>query len=320
MSKKKQYAADTEGTGLYFYHEVEQKLPKLYERKYPDLKSRLIVPTLPIEGLPAEIRSDLMDMHAEAEIVSDNTTVLPAADFSVGSTTLKVQLVAQGVNWSIQEERMASSSDAHPQVKRLVDQRVSVAAKAIERKYDKILADGEAANGMAGFIDNAAVNEANVALDASATSRLWADKTADEIVEDISEPIRLITSQTKSTHSANTIVLPDVALEYLTLRKMSTNSDETIFSYVLNKLRLRRPDFQIIPWWRLDGAGASGTDRMIVFERDPDVVSAYVAVEMETLAPRRISAFKWQAAMFMAATGVLVRYPKAIEYRDGFFA
>lgn len=302
--------------GQYLDRELEYYDPKMYEVKYPMLQSRTVIPVRSGVGNPMEIRYSMMDKHATAALITDLADDLPTVDISLDSTTVKVQMLGNKAIWSIPELRAAqASASANPNVRALDMARMDVMREGVERKLDALLATGDSKTGLKGFVNHSAVNAANVANNAGATSRNWADKTADEILFDVSEMLETIIGNTLEVHTPNTLLIPPGQAVTLAMQRLNDVSDTTVLAFLKAKLQAIRPDFTVATYNRLTGAGTSNTDRCVMFERTPEVVEAFIVSEFERLPPQYRGLAVHVAGM-MSTAGVVVRYPKAIEFRD----
>lgn len=303
--------------GTYLERELEWYDPKIYEVKYPTLMSRMIIPIRSGIGDPLEIRYSMVNKYATAKLITDYADDLPTVDVSIDSTTVKVQLLGNKAIWSIPELRTAQMAETrNPGFRALDMTKMDVMREGMERELDRLLAFGDTKTGLQGFTNHSAVNHTVVADNAATTSKEWADKDTDEILFDIAEMVETIVGNTLETEIPDTLVLPVEQLTALAFRRLSDYNNASVLSFLREKVAAYNPGFQIVGWNRLNGAGASGADRMIMFKRSPEIVEGYIVSEFERLPPQYRNLTVHVPAL-MSTAGVVVRYPKAIEYRDG---
>ena len=116
------------------------------------------------------------------------------------------------------------------------------------------------------------VAAANVAQNAAGNSRLWEDKSAEEIRRDINAALRLVYVESMTIEYANTILLPPDALAILA--ETITANDRTLLEVIqrsnITTLITGQP-LTFAALLGLEDAGDSGTGRMVAYRRDPDV-------------------------------------------------
>lgn len=303
--------------GIALEYQVQRYDPRLYETKYPALMGRMIVPTTVLGENPLIYAYSMEDIHGSAKIISDYASDLPKVDVSADLTQVKVHDIGISANWSWKEVQTLASASVPAALRSIDTRRLDAMRLGIEREFDRLLAYGDSVYGLRGFTNHPSVNAANVALNAGSSSRLWANKTPDEIFADIAEAYLLIMTNTNSIEIPDTLALPPAKWASLGFRRLSDLGNETVLTFLQAKMQGLNPNFQIVEWNRLTGAGASGTDRFVIYKRDPAVVEGIIAQEFTRFAPVRQN-LNWEVPGVMSTAGVVVRYPKAMEYRDGF--
>lgn len=312
---QKQLVKDSAGVGTFLNYELLRIRSQLFQVKRPDLIARDIVPTTMLEGFPLQVREDMLDKHGGADFISQHANDLPTVAVSVGSTTYDVKPFGNKYTWSIIEEMGAASSSANPQLRSLVARRAETAFEDMARFFDDLIANGSSKVSFEGYVDHSAVNEEQVANDGTSSGRAWSTKTPDLIIRDIMDPVQDILANTKGTHRPNVALIPLTSWADLGTRRLGTASDISVLEYIQRRLAAMMPGFEIIPWQLLETAGTGSSKRMIVAERNPEVAEVLVAQEFTTVPPQA-SGLKWVVHNMMASTGVILRYPKAMEYRD----
>ena len=72
---------------------------------------------------------------------------------------------------------------------------------------------------------------------------------------------------------------------------------------------------EVIPWYRLTGAGAGASDRMLIYVRDPDHLWLEIPQEYEQF-PVQPLGLEFRIPCHARCGGVIVPYPLAIIYGD----
>jgi hypothetical protein len=118
---------------------------------------------------------------------------------------------------------------------------VSLHSKHAKRSHDAktnwVWLFGDSATGLPGLCNHPNITVQVAALNGGATSRLWANKTADEIITDVSRMIDSIPQNTMETYHAATVFLPHDLLRRMRNLKISTAGDG--FSSVLDLVQDR---------------------------------------------------------------------------------
>ena len=121
-----------------------------------------------------------------------------------------------------------------------------------------------------GLLNNAKIARGTVAANASGMA--WANKTADEILEDINDLLAAIwtANDCASDGLPNHILVPVEQFGLLVTRKVSHDSERSILTYVQeNNLTTQQGgDLVISPCKWCKGIGAGGTDRMVGYIND----------------------------------------------------
>lgn len=287
---------------VFFSRQLEHIKSELYEVRYPELKSRQYIPVDSSAGDGVDtIVTRQEDTHGEAKIISDYADDLPRADVSGTEVSYPVRDLGSSFGFSVREIRAAARNGID-----LSGRKAKAARKAQEVLLDTIGATGDTAAGLHGFINNALVTPAAVAVG------LWTAKTPDQILADINEAVSSIRTTTKGIHSPSTVLVPEAQYTLLAQTRM-TDLNVTILKYFLSTSPFIK---EILPWYRLEGAGAAAADRMIVYDRSSDVMQLQVPVEFEQMEPQA-RGLEHVVPTRMATGGVTMHRPGAVAFRDG---
>ena len=109
------------------------------------------------------------------------------------------------------------------------------------------------------------------------------------------------------------MIMPLDKFMILAERQKSTASDKTLLKWFLENNGIIKE----IDWVdELSGAGIGGTDRFMIYPRDPNVVRVEIPMFYREEPPQQDGlAFKIIARQKTA--GVQIRYQKAVAYGDG---
>jgi hypothetical protein len=111
----------------------------------------------------------------------------------------------------------------------------------------------------------------------------------------------------------DTLLLPLEQYNLIANTRMGDGSDKTILKYILET----SPVLKTIDWLtELDGAGASGTDRMMVYSRDDQHLTLEIPQPFEQFEPQQ-EGMSFEIPCHAETAGVIVYYPLAVAYGDG---
>jgi hypothetical protein len=297
---------------LFLEKELEHVQSELYQVKYPNLLARSFLPPSrsPASAGSRSFTTRIMDMVGKAALVANWGDDPPRADVFKDEQNNPIRALASSYGFNHMELIAAAEKGISLDVAKGM-----AARKAIDTSLDDLLSTGDTASGLTGFINHPDANDALVANNAGATSRLWVNKTPDEVLKDLSEPGELIADQTKGIFGVTglAMLMPIAKYNYIANRRV-TDGSESILSYFL---RNNQQVASVAPWHKLKGAGEGATDRMVVYQPDPEVLFYEVPMEFNQL-PVQSRGLEYIVPCLAACGGVILQHPGAVEFRDGF--
>ncbi len=291
---------------LLFNKALEALDPKLYETKYAPMRSRELIPSIDGgSGLNAAhtiYTYEMLDGAGQARAVSSRATDLPQADVNIKQFSQRIQQYGNAFSYDRSEVRALAEGRGMD----IALARLNHARKAMEQKMDEVIALGDADCGLEGSLNHSSVSAANAATGG------WTTATdSDLIIADIQEAIDGISSATLEVERPDLCILPATALRVLQAKRID-NTSTSLLDYVRNTF----DGVRFESWHRCESAGAGSTKRMVVMKQDPEVLAAIVPQEFTRLEPIYKGYF-WEVPTEARCGGVVVRYPKAVLYRDG---
>jgi hypothetical protein len=257
-----------------------------------------------------------MDQVGQAEFLSGAGFDVPYASTKMAQHTHAFHLAGIGYEWNTQELQRAAklgralSSDKAGAAKMAADRFIYGIAMTGQTPR------GEAEKGWTGFTNNPSAPSAQVAQNAGATSRLWTQKTPDEILADINAALTAVETGTGETMIADTLVLPTSAYNYIATKRVG-ETNATILSFLLAN-NVAGEGLTILKSRALETAGTGGTTRMVAYANNPQVLKFHLPGPHQFLPPFQKSSMTYEVAGIMNVGGVEVRLPKALVYRDSF--
>ena len=297
---------------IWFARQLEYIRPGLIDVLYPQLNGRSLVPIESSMGPGAsQWTYRFFDKVGQAALVDDYAMDPPRADVKgeEASQTIKPYGVMYGYNF---QELKAGMMAQLP-----LDVRKAMAARyAMERKIDEIIFYGDTAGGLKGLLTLTGTTAWTVANGAKGT-KLWTDKTPDEIVRDMHDFANNVVSTSFGVYQPTTLVLPLRAHQIASTTRMGDGSNETVLSF----FQKTSPYIQeIIPSYRLNysqRANWGGTSaRMMCFEKTPVRLVFLLPVEFEQLPPQQ-EGYEYKTLCHARIGGVVPLHPACISYGDG---
>lgn len=294
----------------FFARELEVIKAKTFDIKFPTLRSRDFVPVSGEAGPGAQtVTYQQFTRVGRAKIVGSRPKDIPRVDVSGKEFPRPVRTWADAYGWTIMDVQ-AMALARRP----LNAMKAAAARRAIEEGLDETAAIGAAEHGIpTGFINDAAVPTQTVPTGVGGVP--WVDKTPDEIIKDVRDAIKRIVVATKGVERADTILLPDDAHAHIGTTPRSTLSDTTILEFLLAKFRSQGIT-AIEPWYRLVGAGAGATDRMILYTRSENHLQQEITQEFTQL-PVQEDGLEFIVNALAQTAGTAFYYPLSADYSDG---
>lgn len=238
---------------------------------------------------------------------------------TVGTTMDKVNVPIESAGVSANFDRADARSVQMGNDQNLMTELGEVMREASERHIESFFFFGQADLGYKGCLDYPGVPLTTAALNAGATSTLWQDKTPDEIVFDIQTAISDVFVSTRGVHIPGKIFLPPGQFAALTSIKASQAADKSLMEYletnnIYTKKTGNKLQFEDLRY--LDGAGAGGTDRMMIMDADPKNFWLPMPLPFEVLAPQE-NGFGVDLLAEYVAGSFHIKRPLSSRYVDG---
>lgn len=299
------------GETAFFERQLEAVEQRLYEKKLRELKYRRLLPVSNVDGPGAQtITYYMYTKVGMAKIIANPSDDLPRSDVYASRNTAMVHSIGTSFGYSTRELRNAQFAGVPLEM-----QKADAARRTIREKENDIAWNGDTNYNIIGFLNNPNIPVQQMPLNGGSTSRLWADKTPAEIINDIQLLVTGIRDTTNGVHSGDTLLLPIAQYNTLATTPRSDNSDLTILEYITkpgNSFGLTTIDWLT----ELKGAGVGGTDMMALYEKDPEVLECRIPMEMQNLPPQARN-LEFLVPVEAENAGVVVRYPLACSFGYG---
>jgi hypothetical protein len=292
----------------FFARETEYILTRTFDAKPPENKGLLLVPMA--HGLPLGINEITYRRYFEAgesKIIADYAEDYPRVDVFGEEFTAKVYDIGDSFGYSIREIRASMRTG-----KRLDQRRAMAARKSNERKLNKITLLSSTDCGTFGLLDYPGITEATLPADGTGDSKSWRNKSADQILRDITDLLNAVIHPTNGAEVPDTLLLPLKTYTHLTTTRLG-DTEVSLFKYI----RENFPQLSKIDWLNeLSGMGAGGSNRIFIGKIDADHVENQIVTYFEQLDTEHKGG-TYTIPCQSSTAGVIAYYPQAFAFADG---
>jgi len=293
--------------GIFFERELKYIKANSYDVLYPELLARRLFPVdSSADTGAATITYQSWDHIGMAKLIHMYSDDIPNIEITAKETTRKIYSEGVAFGYSLQEIRNARFAG-----KPLEQRKANAARRQVMYLENQLAFFGDASTDIPGFIGAPNINQVTIPVGAGA-STLWVNKTPDEIISDICAMVSSIRDVSNGVESPNTLLLPEAQYTLISCTPRSTTSDTTILSFVLASNAWIS---QIIPVYQLKGAGAGGSDTMMLYDMSPDKLTLEIPQDIEFL-PVQEKGFMFETPVHARTAGVIIYYPKSVAQGD----
>ena len=232
---------------------------------------------------------------------------MPRAD--IYASRHQVEVYTHGLGYGYTQQELRNSMVAGQP---LDASKADAARRGMLEFQSEIAWKGKPELGIPGFITNPNIPEAQVPLNAAATSRFWRDKTGQEILDDLNDfllsPIRVVT---RNKRSATTLGIASPEYELIRTRRITEHRDQkTILQYIMDNTDTYGLQ-EVVPVPEFEAAAPQdGSNIAMAWEKSPEVLEQVIPMPMTPHAPqlRNLEVF---VPVEEELAGTIVRYPLA---------
>lgn len=217
-----------EDASIFFARELDYIKSKSYDKIYPEFTALNHFPiTHEVPEGAETVTYYSYEKTGFAEIISNYATDLPRADVKGEPTTAMVKSIGNSYGYSVQDMRASRMAG-----KSLDVRRAEAARYAIERKTNEIAFAGDAKHKLMGMLSTE--NDIPVfTLSTVNEKTAWADKTANEILDDINAMFAYQAELTQDVERADTLLLPPAVFIDISTRQIP-NTGFTVKKFLLD--------------------------------------------------------------------------------------
>ena len=304
---------------IWFARQLEYIRPGVMDVIYPQLEGKSFVPIDSAVGAGvSNVTYRVMNKVGTAALVEDYSMDPPRADVfgSEFTQTIKPYGVMYGYNF--QELQAAMFAGLALDTKKAMSARY-----AMELKIDQIIWYGDVAAGLTGLAtqDSTLIVAASRALAFTVANgvkgtKLWRDKTPDEIVLDLHTFVNNIVNTSAGVYAPQTLILPLQAYSMINTRRMGDGSNDTILTFFKNTSQYIT---EVRSSYRLNSAQSANwsgsTGRCIAYDKSPERFTFILPVEFEQLAPQQVG-YEYKTFCHARIGGIQNFHPQALSYMD----
>lgn len=318
-----------DGNTAFFLRELESVKSQSYDVLKAPLKGMQLVPVDSTAGAGAEsITYTQYDQTTLAQVIANYADDLPRADIAGKEFTARVKSIGNSYGFSIQDIRAAVMAG-----KPLQQRKADSALRGQQEIWNRILFYGDAKCNLQGWLTNPNIPRI-MATEADGYETAWFDndgiaqKTAQQMLDDLNNVVDSIVELTNENHRPNRLVLPLKHRNYIARTNAGNGTDTTILKFfVENNLYINNvndvvaanelSEAQLIA----NGVSGSGAGQfegniMIAYEASPQNLTFEMPVPFEDFPPQERN-LEFVVNCHSRVAGVLIYYPLSMAIMEG---
>jgi hypothetical protein len=293
---------------IYFARELEHIKARSYDIKRAKLSGFELLAISTEAGAGAEtITYTQYDTVGAAKIIANYADDLPRADVNGKQFTSPVRGIGISYGYSVQEIRASEMVG-----KSLDARKASAAYRGHEETINRLIFNGDSEYGLPGFFTNVNVPMYVIPANGTGATKLWVNKTPDQILADMNGIVNSVLTTTKGVHRATEVWLPIAQYTYVNTTIRGSMSDKTILQVFLES----QPGVSVKMVLECGGAGAGATDRMVAFENNEDNVAIELPMMFMQHSAQQVN-LEFTVPCESRYGGVIWRYPLSGTFADG---
>ena len=288
---------------------------EVYAIRYADIQYPKLVP-VDTSGYPwaKTVTYFTYDHVGQADWMNGDASDMPFAELARTKFETTVESAKIGYRYSLEEVNQAMLIPGM----NLSADKAAAAKRAADELVERVVISGDARKGFLGLVNQTVVPQVAVPNGASG-SPLWANKTPAEILADVNNAIVGAWSSTNQVELHDTVLLPVPQYGTLAATPRSTTSDTTLMTYLQANNVYTSTTGQpltVRTVRQLAGAGAGGSNRMITYRRDPQVLKFHMPMPHQFFPPQQ-RMLEFIIPGMLRLGGLDVRLPRGMSYNDG---
>lgn len=285
---------------------------EVYRLEYPQFKYTDLVP---LDSSAPDWTKVVMfraiDARGELKVFGPNSTDVPTADIAASQGFHEVKTAALGYTYTIEELGFAMLNNVN-----LDGEKAQAVRDLTEQGLNRIYLLGHDDIGEGLYTSgNVAADTAPDTLEALIAG-IGSPGGAQQVLNFFGQAYNSVyLDNTNTVHRPDTFVLPPAQYQLLMRTLLSTDNASNVT--LLQFLRTNFPDMQFVDDILLEGAGAGGADRMMIYKRDMRVVKGHDVMPLRFMAPATADNINFKVPALVRTGGTEWRIPAAAQYIDG---
>jgi hypothetical protein len=257
-----------------------------------------------------------MDGAGESKWIAGKASDFPFVSLDRSRFTRDFYMRGTGYEWDLVEINRALMLGMP-----LGDEKAALGRQIMEQFKYNVAMVGDTEKNWTGLVNDPLVASYQVPNDGAGSLRTFASKTPDQVARDVNVLLRGVQKNSGEVEWATDLRLPPDQFADISTRKYGAGDGEmTILSYIeknnVYTAETKQP-LTILPMRSLAGVGTGGSDRMMAYRKDKQVVRFHLPGPFEYMEARPVGIMGFQVGGLMATGGVEWRLPGAARYADG---
>lgn len=248
----------------------------------------------------------------EADFIGDNGKV-PLVEITGEEFIYKNKNI--GLGYSVTRAELRSMVMAGVPIRQ---RKIMAVARGIAEKMNSIAYLGSTKHGETGLLNDSSVSNTQAPLNAGSTSREWADKTKQEIYDDVALLVQSIFTASNGTMSANRVLVP---IAYKSIMDETFDPSSGVTDTLRQKIEKGLTDENgvgVKVGFRVEcgTAGTGGTKMCCAYNDSPDNVE-FIEAMSATSYPENWSGLTAEVPTEAEVVGTVIYRPMAFAYMYG---
>jgi hypothetical protein len=208
--------------------------------------------------------------YGVAQIITTKTTEVPLIDDSSEEYLVRVFPIRAAFQLEEDELELAAATGQSPSTRKLLQAR-----NVIERELDLIAFEGRTDTTLLGMGNNPNVTVINFPANGNENGQTnsvsWANKSAQQILDDLNTVALQIQTQTANTVFATRLMMPSSKLNQISTKTFNANGDSVLTIFLRNQASLPNGGIRdIVGHPALETAGTGGVGRIVAYDSGSD--------------------------------------------------
>lgn len=306
----KKFEILNEDQGLFFADQLKYLEREIYRVEYAELQGKQLFDV--DESIPPGYTSGAyrtFDLRGKANWINGSAKDLPRVDVSGKEVVYPIKTCGDSFGYDVLEIEAARVAGIN-----LETERSNAAAFVVEQELDEAIFLGVPDLGINGLLTNTDVPNIQAALNGGAASRLWKDKTPDEILLDVNTAFSTTNVDTKGKERPSKMGLPLLQYNDIAMRRLGSTSDTTVLEYLVSKSPYLRSMDDVSAIHYFNGTGTGATDQFVIW--DPNPVKVQVKLPLDTTIMSdlaQLDGLEIVTPVIARFGGTIIRYPLSMR-------